>query len=577
MDREKRIKVALLGAGPSALFTCKHFISSTHTNFEIHIFEKTDTIGAGMPYSNLGSNKEHISNVSGNEIPALVSSIQEWIRVAPPELLETFNISPSEFNEYEVLPRLFLGEYLSAQFHLLLDIAASKDIPVHLHLNHTVLDVSDMTDTNEVLIETDKSGTQSFDVCIICTGHYWPKKEEGKIPGYYNSPYPPSKLLFKADHPVAIRGSSLTAIDVIRTMSRTHGTFSETDNGFLSFERSHENKDFRLVLHSSNGMLPAIRIYFDEPQAASHDPLTPEIVTENRKQNDGFLSLDFVFEIAFKKPLKDSDPAFYERIQHMNMETFVDAMMQIRERQDPFVLFEKEYIEAESSIQNHRPIHWKEMLAALSFVMNYPAKYFSAEDMKRLQDTLSEIISVVIAFVPQSSARELLALHAAGVLNIIDVDSKSHVEPIESGGVMYHYTDEQNKPISVFYHTYVDAVGQKKLSMDDFPFQTLLKNKSISQAKLKFKDPKAGEKEFVQDNTEIEKNSKDAYYLKVPGITINDHFQIVDEAGIANERIYIMAVPYISGYNPDYSGLDFCDKASQLISEHYFSSIADEK
>lgn len=29
----------------------------------------------------------------------------------------------------------------------------------------------------------------------------------------------------------------------------------------------------------------------------------------------------------------------------------------------------------------------------------------------------------------------------------------------------------------------------------------------------------------------------------------------------------MMAVPYIAGYNPDYSGLDFCEAASKFIVE----------
>lgn len=33
----------------------------------------------------------------------------------------------------------------------------------------------------------------------------------------------------------------------------------------------------------------------------------------------------------------------------------------------------------------------------------------------------------------------------------------------------------------------------------------------------------------------------------------------------ADEHIYIMAVPCIGGYNPDYSGLDFCEEASERI------------
>ncbi|MFD2144096.1 hypothetical protein [Mucilaginibacter antarcticus] len=55
------------------------------------------------------------------------------------------------------------------------------------------------------------------------------------------------------------------------------------------------------------------------------------------------------------------------------------------------------------------------------------------------------------------------------------------------------------------------------------------------------------------------------YYLRVPGIAINDSYQPVDKYGAFNERLYIMAVPYIGGFNPDYSGLDFCEAASKAI------------
>ena len=86
---------------------------------------------------------------------------------------------------------------------------------------------------------------------------------------------------------------------------------------------------------------------------------------------------------------------------------------------DPFDLFKGEYIEAEKSIKRKESVYWKEMLATLSFAMNYPAKYFSAEDMLRLQKTLQPLISIVIAFVPQTSVKEMLALHNAGLLELI--------------------------------------------------------------------------------------------------------------------------------------------------------------
>ena len=71
-------------------------------------------------------------------------------------------------------------------------------------------------------------------------------------------------------------------------------------------------------------------------------------------------------------------------------------------------------------------------------------------------------------------------------------------------------------------------------------------------------------------NNLIEKNLDGSYSLKVSGIAINDNFQIIDQYGAYNDSIYIMAVPYIGGFNPDYSGLDFCEAASQRIVEDIY-------
>lgn len=567
---DSTIKIALIGGGPSALYVCKNLISSASTNIELHIFEKTDTLGAGMPYSIIGANDEHITNVSDNEIPDLISPIHDWVKEAPQELLEHYNINPSKFNEYKVLPRLFFGAYLSAQFEKIIALAKVKGIPVQLYLNHTVLDIEDVQTRNEVIVTThnnDDTNRFIFNRCIICTGHYWPKKLEGKIPGYFDSPYPPSKLEGTYNHSVAIRGSSLTAIDVIRTLAVKHGRFVKDDTGQVTYIRANEYENFRMVLHSRNGLLPAVRIHLEESQASSHNLIHPDQVLENRKRNNGFLSLDFVFEMAFKNAIKEKDPTFYSRIQHKTMEDFVELMMRYRLRLNPFTLFENECIEADISIHTHKPIFWKEILAALSYAMNYPAKYFSAEDMLRIQHTLSELIANIIAFVPQDSAREILALHKVGVLDLIRVDKKSKVEPLETGGAVYSYLDTDKNPQRIVYKTFINAVGQAHFPIESFPFKSLNKKETISQATLKFKDIHAAESEISNGNKDVHKNMDGTYSLYVSGIAINDSFQVVDQNGIGNKRVYIMAVPFISGYNPDYSGLDFCERASTVIGE----------
>eukprot|EP00744_Colponema_vietnamica_P029295 GILI01045007.1.p1 GENE.GILI01045007.1~~GILI01045007.1.p1 ORF type:complete len:288 (-),score=0.92 GILI01045007.1:810-1556(-) len=244
--------------------------------------------------------------------------------------------------------------------------------------------------------------------------------------------------------------------------------------------------------------------------------------------------------------------------------------MKLREELSAFQLFKAEIREAEKSIRRKQSVFWKEMLAVLSFEMNYPAKYFSAEDMQRLQKVLMPLIAIVIAFVPQSSAKELLALHEAGVLDLIAVGDDSTVEPQSEGGIVYHYKNKDGKQITQHFKTFVDSVGQSALNYLDFPFKSLISNQTISPAMVRFREQANGKKLAAEDENKVYKSDTGQYYLKVQGIAINDCFQIVDRYNAYNNRIHMMAVPYIGGFNPDYSGLDFCEAASAKIIEKIF-------
>ncbi|WP_412467980.1 FAD/NAD(P)-binding protein [Pedobacter sp. KLB.chiD] len=559
-------RIAIIGGGPSGLFMYKRLIESKNPNFEIEIFERKDYLGAGMPYSAEGANVEHITNVSDNEIPIIYNSIEDWVKIAPKEILKKFDINADKFNEYKVLPRLFFGEYLSAQFNLLKEVAENKGIKTHVHLNCIVDDIIDSPADHQVAVSVKGQEKAYFDQVIICTGHNWPKKYEGKIPDYFDSPYPPKKVALEVNHAVGIMGSSLTAIDALRTLARQNGKFTDNEDGTYSYQT--ENKGFKIVMHSRSGLLPAVRFHLEDSHLGKEETLSKAEIQQSIKENGGFLPLDFVFEQNFKEMFMEKDPVFYKKIKDMNLEEFVGAMMDYREKMEPFDLFKKEYDEAEKSIEKRKSIYWKEALAILSFAMNYPAKYLSAEDMERLQKVLMPLISIVIAFVPQSSCRELLALHDAGVLSIVAVGDHAEVEPLKTGGADYHYEVDDQK-VTVHFDTFIDCIGQPHLSFDDFPFKSLITNGTISPARLKFKSAKIGE-EKIKHNDLVTKNG-DNYFLTVPGITINDHFQVVDEAGHENERIYIMAVPYIGGYNPDYSGIDFCEAASGAVLDRILS------
>ncbi len=562
-------RIAILGGGPSGLFMFKRFIESGRTDIIIHIFEKKDKLGAGMPYSHEGANDEHITNVSANEIPSLVSPVTDWLQSVSKDTLHKYSIDAANFNEYKVLPRLLFGQYLTAQFNLLQQQARETRIQYELHYNTLVTDVVDQAEEGTVLVETDGATKHEFDAVVICTGHNWPQQHEGKVPGYFDSPYPPAKLALSLNHPVALKGSSLTAVDAIRTLARCNGTFIKDEDGVIAYQPSADSGEFKMVMHTRNGMLPAMRFHLEDPLLTNRSLLTETELAQHIADNDGFLSLDYIFEQDFKEPIREKNPKFYEEIKELNLEGFVAAMMELRERLDPFQLLEAEYAEAAKSIRREQSVYWKEMLGVLSFALNYPAKYLSAEDMQRLQQSLTPLISIVIAYLPQRSAEELLALHKAGVLHLVPVGKDSEVKPADEGGAVYHYTSTAGNPIATHYKTYVDCVGQPHLEIDQFPFQSLVNNRTVSHARLRFRSKAEGSR-AQSDGLQVTLGQDGYHYLRVSGIAINDYFQVVDSYGAANERVYIMAVPYIGGYNPDYSGLDFSEAASAAIVKRIF-------
>lgn len=554
------LRLAIIGGGPSALFLYQALLDRACSKVSVEIFESGSQLGAGMPYSVKGAGPEHVTNVSGNEIPPLPKSLVAWLKEAPGELLVRYGLDRAHVDEFKVIPRLLFGDYLSHQFQLLRERGLSAEEPATIHINTPISDVTIDLQRGESALSL-AIAERRFDVVVVCTGHCWPLQHEGAIPDYFDSPYPPRKLDGLRNHSIAIRGASLTAIDAIRTLARNHGTFITERGRTIAYQANTDAPQFKMVMHSREGFLPGIRFHLKDPRLKQQHGLSPQQLDAHRRTNDGFVSLDFVFEADFKQSFRELDQSFYQLIRDCSLEEFVELMTRERDRCDPFEFFKREYDEALSSIRDEQSIHWKEKLATASFTLGRVAKYFSAEDMLRLQKTLMPLISVVVAFTPQCSCEELLALHAAGRLELVDVADESRVEPNLAGGVDYYYGAEAEP---VRFKTYVDAVGQQPLSFEQFPFESLRHSGLVSHATVRFQAPAEALK-FRETHPEDVVQMNGETHLRLPGVAIADNFEAIDRVGTASPRLYIMAVPLIAGHYPDYSSLDFCEEAAERI------------
>src|ERR1700733_10867999 len=106
----QKTRIAIVGGGPAALFLYQALIKTGSTNFTVDIFETKNILGEGFPYSKEGADVEHITNVSGNEIPKLVTPFVDWLKSLPAEKLQHYNIDAGRFTAYKVFPRLLFGE-----------------------------------------------------------------------------------------------------------------------------------------------------------------------------------------------------------------------------------------------------------------------------------------------------------------------------------------------------------------------------------------------------------------------------------------------------------------------------------
>lgn len=509
--------------------------------------------------------EEHVANVSANEIPELVHDIEEFIKNHP---LDGFNdySKNGKINRDQVIPRLVLGKYLENQFKIYIKLAKSSGVDVQILTNTKVEDIQSIDDYSYSVIRN-QAEKYSADIVLLSIGHQWPKSFEGKHKGWFDSPYPPSKFTTHTDHPVAVKGASLTAVDIIRTLSRLNGYFTKHDDHKITYTLNEQSQNFKIDLYSLSGLLPALRFHSEDEAYSADWKMSLKEIHEYKKNHGGFVDLDYVFEKNFKSVVQKKDAEFYNEIKDLSIEEFVEKMMKLRRELDSFELFKAEYAEAEKSIRRHQSITWKEALTSFSYAMNYPAKHFSAEDMLRLTKTLMPLISIIIAALPQSSYREIIALYDANVINLYNVDQKSTVEPYDEEGAVYRYHDDAGNSMEFTYKMFVDATGQRAMNLEDLPFEGLKKQGAVSSGYLSFKNSEKALELKQSGNEMIKQGFNDNYYLQVKGLNINDQFQALDSYGNYKENLYIMSVAYIGGLNPDYSGLDFCDTAADTITQ----------
>jgi hypothetical protein len=580
-------RVAIIGCGPTTLFLLQHVsmcIEQLQQDIDsIVLFDQQQGFGFGMPYSPQTTDRYNICNISSEELPKLPCSFADWLRTAPSHALAKYGIEPESISESETYSRLAMGDYFSDQIDVLTETLRSAGVAVERYTNTRVIDLRDTPSTQTVTVLTASGNRFYVDRAVIATGHSWENKDEAEN-GYFASPWPIRKLLPKSgvffNFKIGIHGASLSAFDVLASLAHRHGDFvskqSNASKGFV-FVPSKGAEEFRLVMHSTNGWLPHLQYEQVSPIRQVYRHVDRQTLL-NVCKSDGTLQLDDFFSKICRPCLLDAfnaddrpDMAARLSDEAYTLSQFIDQMEREHKYDDAFEGMKAEMPEAVRSVTGDKPIHWKEVIDDLMYMLNFHAPLLSAEDHIYFQSEVLPFLMNVIAAMPLDSARKLLAMRDAGKLELIA--GHAEVKSIAADGICVEVTRGENVEAHR-YKMFIDSTGQKGIRFDDFPFPTLIAEKTVCEASVPFS--KQDSVRALPDELRLRVKWIDhiPYYL-VGGIDIDGNYRIVDGTGRPNDRIYDVAFPHAAGLRPYSYGLQCCNLTSMLVVEHWLSRLRD--
>lgn len=565
--------IAIVGAGPSAVYLFDQLVQKATKGTTITIIDAAESLtGAGMPYRPETTNEEHMANISCQQIPPLPERAHAWLLRKDDAWFAAHNLNRDVIDGDFLMPRLVLGEYLADQLQLLIEMAENKGLHINVISGAMATDVTDLPESKQVKIDytQTRNGQQestTVDHVVLATGHEWRAQQENLIPGYFDSPWPASKLAGKFNHAVGLLGSSLSAIDVTMTMAKNHGHFERDDNdGVLRYIPDPGTEDFKLVMHSRHGLLPNLRSYYEDETIDPHKFISEKEIRKHIRRNDGFLSLDMLFDRVYREPLAQRAPEIYDVIKDMSIEEIIEHMYAQEKYGASFDVFRDDYARAQNTYVTKCSLHERDLLEDFSYALTFYAKYLGGEDMMRVKQTMMPFISLIVASLPLPAAEKLIALNEAGKLDLLPVGHQSVIAANENKfGATVRYTDDSDNDHNLQYDLFVDCRGQERRPVEQFPFPTLVKQGVVTEARLRFHFNEPARKILGNSLSKgpVEKIGDD-YFYDARAIAVDDQLRPLNDNGQPHPRVTLMSNTYIGGLYPDHSGLPFCSDAARL-------------
>lgn len=569
------ISLALIGSGATTVFLLKNILNHLDTLSEnlktLAVFEKYDSMGMGMPYNPKTTDIYNRSNISSEEIPELVESFADWLRAQEESVLQELQLTDVKISDSEVYNRLALGKYLQAQYNKLVKKIEARGVEIQQYADTTVTDLKDLGTGVELVAESGR--TFLADRVITATGHYFYESDRPEH-GYYASPWPIFKLLPPEsgfyNFTVGLLGSSLSAFDVVSSLSHRHGIFKEKSDEYI-FELYPEAEGFKIVLHDANGWLPHLQYEQKYPMREIYRHVNREDLLQLKDEN-GFLRLSVFFDEVCRPALekafnadRDGDMCTHLAGDDYKFSDFIEEMTERHTHEKPFEGMREELKPATDSVENDKPIHWKEVTDDLMYCLNYHAELLCAEDRLFFEQKIMPFLMNIIAAMPLPSAKMLLAMHASGHLEL--KAGKIDLENIktEGGKTKITVTDADDNTEEIEYRMFVSCGGQQAVDWAHFPFPSLKKDGTVRRARAAFAQSEKAKTADLSPEDIIRKNGT-TFYLS-GGIDITPDYRVIGADGQPNDRILNAAFTHTMGVRPYSYGLQACNETARLLTE----------
>jgi uncharacterized NAD(P)/FAD-binding protein YdhS len=529
------MKIAILGSGPSANYLLKGLIAS-EVPLEIVIYEARARFGYGQPYHPDLNSPSMLANIASLELPPLNDSLADWLRALPDARLSGLHVSRPDIHERAFLPRVALGGYFAAQFEKTRALGERLGHLIDFKPRHRCEDVICRFGAVDALVRSPKGQlrTEAFDHVVIATGHGRSRRKDD-MPAA--PAYPPPALDARPGLRIGILGSSLSGIDACLAMAARLGAFEPTAEG-LRFVPAPAAEGARITLMSHSGLLPEADFYCPLP---AEPPLicTAEALLRRARQGSAGL-LDRAFEL-FARELECADAAYARSINlaTANADDFSTRYFGSRLSEDPFAWARANYEEARRNARERRVVGWRYAILRMHEAFERIVRYFDVNDSQRFAAGLKRVFTDNYTAVPHASTERLLALRAAGVVDLARVGPHYAVERRDERGALI--VDGEWR---ASFDLLIDARGQPPLDAADLPFPTLRMQ--------------------AMANAMFESRSRRPAAPRGRSIAVGEDFRLV--AGVnAIDRVYCMATPYLLTRLPFSQGLTSAAEIGAIV------------